>query len=437
MDTISFDLTKRMGKFKPLNAVNGGPWHKRHANDQWRSNMDDYKRARIPYTRNHDSNLAGSVYGGPYAVDITAIFPRFDADADDPASYDFPCTDESILVPLDAGTKTFFRLGQSIEHQIKKHGTIPPADFEKWARVCEHIIRHYNEGCANGFRLNIEYWEIWNEPDLDSDDSKNKRTWGGTRAQFFDLFEIAAKHLKGCFPGIKIGGPALCGDESWADAFLQEMKRRDVTLDFFSWHIYATDPRDISAKARRIRALLDRHGYEKSESILNEWNYVKGWTDEYVYSIECIGNHKGAAFTMACLSEGQAEPIDMMMYYDTRPSCFCGPFDYYTYRPRKPYYPLYWYGMFYDMAAEVRAQNRVDDVYTLCGVDDLGKVLAVVTYYTDDDCAPDKTVRLDFGRDASYSLFRLDERHDGEKCGVTDDLTLTLPRQSCVLIRQN
>ena len=90
-----------------------------------------------------------------------------------------------------------------------------------------------------------------------------------------------------------------------------------------------------------------------------------------------------------------------------------------------------WYGMFYDMAAEVRAQNRVDDVYTLCGVDDSGKVMAVVTYYTDDDCAPDKTVRLDFGRDASYSLLRLDERHDGEKCGVTDDLTLTLPRQSC------
>ena len=85
MDTISFDLTKRVGKFKPLNAVNGGPWHKRHANDQWRSNMDDYKRARIPYTRNHDSNLAGSVYGGPYAVDITAIFPRLDAVADDPA----------------------------------------------------------------------------------------------------------------------------------------------------------------------------------------------------------------------------------------------------------------------------------------------------------------------------------------------------------------
>ena len=209
METISFDLTKRLGAFKPLNAVNGGPWHKRHATDQWRSNLEDYRRARIPYTRNHDANLAGSVYGGPYTVDITAIFPRFEADENDPASYDFACTDESILVPLEAGTKTFFRLGQSIEHQIRKHGTLPPRDFAKWARVCEHIIRHYNEGWAGGFHLDIEYWEIWNEPDIDPDDSANKRMWGGTRAQFFDFFETAAKHLKGCFPGLKIGGPAL------------------------------------------------------------------------------------------------------------------------------------------------------------------------------------------------------------------------------------
>lgn len=257
METISFDLTKRLGAFKPLNAVNGGPWHKRHATDQWRSNLEDYRRARIPYTRNHDANLAGSVYGGPYTVDITAIFPRFEADENDPASYDFACTDESILVPLEAGTKTFFRLGQSIEHQIRKHGTLPPRDFAKWARVCEHIIRHYNEGWADGFHLDIEYWEIWNEPDIDPDDSANKRMWGGTRAQFFDFFETAAKHLKGCFPGLRIGGPALCWDEDWAEDFLVEMKRRGAPLDFFSWHIYANDPHKIAADCQKARDFLD------------------------------------------------------------------------------------------------------------------------------------------------------------------------------------
>ena len=193
MNTLRFDLARNDSSFMILNATNEGPWHKRHTNDQYRSNFADYKAARIPYSRNHDSGVVG-IYGGPYSHDITYVFPNFDADPYDPASYDFPCTDESILVCLEAGTETFFRLGQTIEHQIKKHGTIPPKDFHKWAVICGHIIRHYNEGWADGFHLNIQYWEIWNEPDLDTDDSANKRTRGGTKAQFFDLYGIAYFH---------------------------------------------------------------------------------------------------------------------------------------------------------------------------------------------------------------------------------------------------
>ena len=142
MNTVKFDLTKECGIFKKLNATNGGPWLKRHVYDQWRSNLEEYKAARIPYSRNHDSAVL-TIYGGPYSHDITCIFPDFNADPTDPSSYDFACTDEAILVSLDAGTETFFRLGQTIEHQVKKHGTIPPADFNKWAVICEHIIRHY------------------------------------------------------------------------------------------------------------------------------------------------------------------------------------------------------------------------------------------------------------------------------------------------------
>ena len=44
-----------------------------------------------------------------------------------------------------------------------------PKDFKKWAVICEHIIRHYTEGWADGFFYDMPYWEIWNEPDLDSD----------------------------------------------------------------------------------------------------------------------------------------------------------------------------------------------------------------------------------------------------------------------------
>ena len=436
MERLNFNLSRKGGKFKVLNATNGGPCHKRHANDQYMSNLADYKAARIPYSRNHDS-AALYIYGGPYSHDILNIFPNFDADPYNPQSYDFACTDEDILNCLDAGTKTFFRLGQTLEHQIKKHATLPPKDFNKWAVICEHIIRHYNEGWADGFKLNIEYWEIWNEPDLDPDDSTHKRAWGGTKAQFFDLYEIAAKHLKKCFPHLKIGGPALASKEYWAEDFLCEMQKRNVPIDFFSWHVYCTEPTFMIQKAERIKKLLVKYNYANAESILNEWNYVRGWKEDYVYSLLSMHGLKGAAFVLSCMCEAQkSDAIDMLMYYGTRPTKFNGAFDFYTLRPLKGYYPLYWYGMFYDMEQYIPSENTVENVYTLCGVDKNGKVLAVVTHYTDNDEAGDKTIQLDFGKPGKYEIYLLDEEHTNELVSTTEDLTFTMKNQTCILIKE-
>ena len=435
MDILKFDLNSDGNKFKILNATNGGPWHKRHANDQFRSNFLDYKAARIPYSRNHDSGVC-SVYGGPYSHDIACIFPNFDADPYDPASYDFPCTDESILVCLDAGTETFFRLGQTIEHQIKKHGTIPPKNFKKWAVICEHIIRHYNEGWANGYKLNIQYWEIWNEADLDPDDSPNKRTWGGTKTQFFDLFEITAKHLKERFPDLKIGGPALAWNEEWAEDFLQEMKKRNVPLDFFSWHIYCTEPKHMVEKSERIKTILDKYGYDNAESILNEWNYIKGWTEEYVYSLKAIHGIKGASFAMACMCASQHSPIDMLMYYDTRPSAFNGVFDFYTYEKLKGYYAFYWYGKLYDCEKEIFAKNKIENIYSLCGVDNNGKATIILTYYSDNDALPIKNISLELGKKGTYEIYIVDNEHNGELTEIADNLSFDLELFSIVLIKE-
>ncbi|MBR5379969.1 MAG: hypothetical protein IK140_05495 [Clostridia bacterium] len=435
METIFFDMTSDYGAFKPLNATNGGAVHKRHAADQYRSNFEEYKRARIPYARNHDSQ-GMTAYGGTYSHDITKLFPRFEADPYDQSSYDFACTDEAILVTLEAGTKTFFRLGEGIEHDIKKHDTLPPPDFRKWAVICEHVIRHYTEGWADGFHHDMPYWEIWNEPDLDPDDSPNKRCWGGTRAQFFDMYETAAKHLKKCFPHLKIGGPASCGNEAWCEAFLAEMRRRGVPMDFFSWHIYTARAAEIHKKAYRMRALLDKYGYTEAESILNEWNYNKNWTDQYVYSLRVIHSVKGAAFLMAGISGSQAAPVDMLMYYDTRPSAFNGAFDYYTLEPLKGYYALYWYGMFYDGYRERRAASLPQDIYALCGTNDSGKLLCIVTYYTDLDGMPDREIALDFGRGGSFEIRTVDDVRTDEANIVNGTPVLKMKPNSFCLVRE-
>lgn len=441
MINLNFDLNNKLGSFKPLNATNGGPVCRRHTKNQPRSNFETYKEARIPYSRNHDSGNK-PIYGGPFSHDVMSIFPNFDADPYDPASYDFECTDESLLISQDAGTETFYRLGQTIEHQIKKHHTLPPKDFKKWAIICEHIIRHYNEGWANGLKLDIKYWEIWNEPDLRDDDSPNKSTWGGTKAQFFDFYEVAAKHLKECFPNLKIGGPALAWNEEWGYDFLVEMKKRGVEIDFFSWHVYTTLPRGIIEKAGRIRKMLDETGYDKCESILNEWNYLAGWTAErYGPSLEGARGIQGACYIMATMSLAQASnDVDMLMYYCTCASVFNGIFEYYTLKPFKGYYALKWYGMFYDMQSELRCECDDEKIYTLCGIDKDDKTLCVVTHYcskfADNYSEETKEVTVNLKKDAKYEIYLLDAEHDGELIDTTSNLTFTMKPDTSILIKE-
>ena len=435
MEKLQFDLAQRQGPFKCLNAVNGGPIHKRHATDQFRTNFETYAAARIPYNRNHDA-ARFDIYGGPYAHDIDKIFRNFDADACDPESYDFENTDEAILTALDAGSKTFFRLGQSIEHHVKKHGTLPPKDFKKWAVICEHIIRHYTEGWKNGLHLDMPYWEIWNEPDLDPLPATHRRTWGGTDEQFFDLYEITAKHLKSCFPHLKIGGPSLSHRLDWAEMFLEEMHRREVPIDFFTWHCYHREPERVAFLAEKVRALLDAHGYGSAESILNEWGYLRGWRETFVYTLEMIHGIKGAAYMMAVMSVAQKAPLDMLMYYCTLPHTFNGAFDFYTLRPLKGYYPLKWYGSFYDLEAYVPQLNETHHVYSLCGVDAQDKAMCVVTCYNEDDAAEDVQVAVDFGRQGAYEVYLLDEDHDGELLGEYTELSFTLKHNACLLIKE-
>ena len=223
MNTVSVNFANPIGKMKPMHAVNNGPVYK-FASDQRITNLPAYKAAGIPYARNHDASFYPT-YGGNHAVDVNFIFPDFDADPYDPASYDFVWTDDYVRATEAAGTRTFYRLGSRIEHGPKKYNTLPPKDFHKWAVICEHIIRHYTEGWADGFHYDMEYWEIWNEPDLDKDDAADKRCWGGTEKEFFRLYDIAAKHLKGKFPHLKIGGPALASHVDWAERFLASWMR--------------------------------------------------------------------------------------------------------------------------------------------------------------------------------------------------------------------
>ena len=392
MLNFNLDLSKRGGKIKPINAVNNGPTG--GGVRQQKSNFDAYRELEIPYARNHDASFY-QPYGGEHIVDVHRIFKDFSADENDPASYLFEPTDLYVANTLSAGAQIFYRLGASIEHEYK-YGTRVPTDMAKWARICEHIIRHYNEGWADGFEYGIEYWEIWNEPDCINPDGSNP-CWQGTNEELIEFYGIVAKHLKSCFPNLKIGGPAFCGGGpvGFRRDFLEAAAKNNVPLDFYSYHWYGSEPLKIGGKRRAMiqeinesRAALDELGFKNTEMILDEWNYVRGWVSEdFAYSKKVMKNLKGSAFVSASMLVAQKSSLDMLMYYDLRPSAYCGPFELDTYRKLKPYYSFVAFRNLRRLGTEIPLDTD-GDIYA-CAATDGEKYGIVLTHYNDnDDCEP-------------------------------------------------
>lgn len=433
MKTVSVNFANPVGKMKPMHAVNNGPVYK-FAEDQRITNLPAFKAAGIPYARNHDASFC-STYGGNHTVDVNFIFPDFDADPYDPASYDFIWTDEYIRATEAAGTKTFYRLGSRIEHGPKKYNTLPPKDFHKWAVICEHIICHYTEGWADGFRYDMEYWEIWNEPDLTT-----LCTWGGTEKQFFELYDVAARHLKEKFPHLKIGGPAVASHMEWAERFLAQLT---APLDFFSWHCYSPNVEKIEQRTLTARRLLDKYGFSETESILNEWNYVKGWTgDDWVYSLRMEKGLKGAAFIGAVMCTCQKLPLDMLMYYDARPCGMNGMFNTdFVCDCLKGYYPFYMFNVLYRLGTEVESQKN-DDVY-ICAARKEDEAAVMLTRFCVEDHEVPEEVAVDlqgFGP-CTVQVYILDEQNDLTLMGTehlerdSAELSLTVAPQSSYLLK--
>ena len=423
---VSADFTTATGAVKPLHAVNNAPARLNAGAKVW-----EFEAAGIPYMRTHDTMGA---WGGGHYVDVPNVFPDFDADENDPANYDFAFTDAYLAAVVAAGTKVYYRLGVTIENNffIKAYNIHPPKDFAKWARICEHIVRHCNEGWANGHHWNIEYWEIWNEPE-------NPPMWTGTREQYFELYRVAANHLKSCFPKIKVGGYGGCGfyavddAKSAQDAFKKSFvtwfedfckyvtdPKTRAPLDFYSWHMYICEktPHRIVTHANYVRKTLDAAGLTKTESHFNEWNYVgPGWNDFW-----SMRHARGAAMFAQAFCLMQTAPVDLAMYYDACPTrTYCGLFDLVSKTGdtrTATWFAFRMWNQLYRLGSSCASAADADDfgVSAARGADG-GKALVLAN---NSDRA--RTVDLSLkGVDGdSFEVFLLDDEHDSGKSSSVD-----------------
>lgn len=431
---IIADFTKITGRIKPMHAVGQPPMSLWTVDNTY---MHYLGEANIPYSRLHDT---GGRYGAGVYVDIPNIFRKFDADENAEESYDFRSTDRLFAYLKAQNCEPFYRLGITIEndHALCSYRNFPPENPEKWARICEHIIRHYNEGWADGFYYGLKYFEIWNEPD-DCVPIEQAAMWHGSKEDYYHLYEVTACHLKKCFgDSIKVGGYASCGfygmdndpdasgipfpvvklddgreniaeGASRTDYFIYffhgflkyiTSPEHKAPLDFFSWHSYADVPTTLRMEAY-CRRVLSKYGFDDIEDICDEWN-------------TCHDDRRGTPFASASILSMmlgmQKTRISMMNYYDASMNLmnYSGLFNAETHKPHLSYFALMSFGHIYRLENEIDTVSDDSSVYVGGATDGREKVLLLANY---SDAYKEAEIDLTGADESSVEILRIDDTY--------------------------
>lgn len=414
MDCIQINFAEQTGKtIKPLHGVN-------RPEPKYDGRMDSLMETGAPCVRLHD---CGGAYGRNTLVDIPNLFRDFDADADDPASYDFAFTDAYLQTIHASGMEILYRLGVTIEgwHKIRAYRIQPPADPLKWAKICEHVILHYNEGWADGFHFNITCWEIWNEPD-------NPDCWLGSREQFFELYRTSTNYLKQRFPHLRLGGYAGCGfyhltrPESelnalmkslpaWFEAFLRYVSAPETAcvMDFFSFHLYSTDPNEIGVHVRYARRRLDEAGFPDTALFIDEWNYADRHLPGNINGV-LRKEMPGAAFAAENFCVMQSNAVESACYYDAAPNGpYGGLFYFPSLFPAPTFYAFKAFNEVYKQKQEVFSAATGEQLFVCAGRGTSDSAAAILV----NNLEQERTVELEFtGVPAAEAHFYLlDQTH--------------------------
>ncbi|MBR5587204.1 MAG: hypothetical protein IKW02_04510 [Clostridia bacterium] len=389
MEKLTVDFGKIKGKIKAMHAVGQPPIEGLNT-----TKFSWLKDANIPYSRLHD---VGGWMGANMFVDIPNLFRDFDADETKEENYDFAFTDILIKGLIDNGVEPYFRLGVTIEnfHKIKAYRIFPPKDFAKWARICEHVIRHYNYGWADGFHYNIKYWEIWNEPDNEGPKVEDNQMWKGTKEEFYEFYGVAAKHLKACFGDeIKVGGYGCCGliytlitpekyglefeavpaDDPYMnehgkyyvqffEEFIEYVAKNNIPFDFFSWHGYVKHPMWLYNTSRYMDKKLKEFGFENIENHVNEWSVCPTTTFR--------GTKMASARCAATMLKMQDASTNVMCIYDARAraGAYAALFRSDPFRPTPLYFALKAFGDLYVLGNQVESGITDEDLFVQAAVD--------------------------------------------------------------------
>lgn len=189
--------------------------------------------------------------------------------------------DATICDIYATGAKPFLVLGY-MPPDLSSDGSVigAPKNWNEWSLVVQKTIERYSgrsttlcNGAVSGDLLRDVYYEVWNEPDLETfgkwsiyGGAKDYKTLyfysskGATRAQ--NVYDFA------------LGGPATTAAyRNWMVKFMDYVLANNLRLDFISWHHYTKNPDEFLDDAQRINSWLPEARYGIYKKIMTEYGY--------------------------------------------------------------------------------------------------------------------------------------------------------------------
>ncbi|HSC55295.1 MAG TPA: hypothetical protein VLC98_16805 [Phnomibacter sp.] len=249
-------------------------------------------------------------------------------DAKGNPEYNYQYVDVLYDYILSIGMKPFVELGFMPSAMASGSQTIfwwrgnvtPPRSYEKWEALVKNLTQHFTERYGID-EVKTWYFEVWNEPNLFNG------FWTGTQADYFKLYEYAARGVKSVHKDYKVGGPATAG-AAWVPETIEYCTKNNVPIDFISTHTYGVNQGYLDEYGS-TGTVLSKDKWSVSGDVLNskrqivssakpslELHYTE-WSSSYTPADPIHDSYHEAAYILEKLKQVGSAPNSMSYWVFT------------------------------------------------------------------------------------------------------------------------
>ncbi len=224
----------------------------------------------------------------PRYIRLDHIYDFYDVvtrDSSGRLSFDFSKLDMTVCDIYNTGAKPFFSLGY-MPPTMSSDGSLigMPKNWGEWSLLVQKTVERYSGrdtvlpcGAMYDFWKSDLYYEVWNEPDLESFGKWRYQAGGKSYSDLYFYSVKGAEAATNVFP-FKTGGPVTTAlYKNWIQKFLDYVIANNLRLDFISWHHYSKKTDDYTRDVINLNKWLgESPRYDKFENlpkIISEWGY--------------------------------------------------------------------------------------------------------------------------------------------------------------------